>query len=324
MNAWERRRALLPLYDSEELTPQERAEVEEWLQHDPAAREELQALRNLQQRLQQAPVYQPKLSTLQRLRSDLLDSLQEEAPPQFSPWARLRQQLAELGFALAALLVGVFAGRQFFARTEIVNTPAAAPDILPALLAQRPIATDRSVLAPHLANVHAIRIDAATGQIEVEFSTVNNVSLRGSTEDPMVRQVLAHAMRQEEQTGLRLRAIKAAGEMPPAQTDAIADHGLTEALLQVLRQDANAGVRLKAVETLKKLPATAQVRDALMQTLLRDANPAVRMQAIDALSRHQSVEKIPALEAAAAGDSNGYVRLQAVRLLEQLRGQNVH
>jgi len=172
--------------------------------------------------------------------------------------------------------------------------------------------------------VHAIRIDAVTGQIEIEFSTVNNISLRGSTEDPMVRQVLAYAMRQEEQTGLRLRAIKAAGEIGPAQMHEVEDNELAKALLQVLRYDANAGVRLKAVEALKKLSPAEQIKNALIQTLLRDANAAVRMQAIEALSRYQSPEKIPALEAAAAGDSNGYVRLQAVRLLDQIRTQNVH
>lgn len=329
MNERERLRMLLPLYDSDELTPQERAMLDEWLQHDPAGRGELQALRALQQRVRHAMLYEPDPGTLQRLRAALVDKIHAEARPRFwgLEWIERRQPAwrgaLRLGFAVAVLLAGVLIGRKFFAPAPLarVSNPAAA--VLPALLAQQPIATESVVLAPHLAHVHAIRIDAETGQIEIEFSTVNNVSLRGSTEDPIVRQVLAHAMRPQEHTGLRLRAVKAVSESTPAQLAAATDNELIAALLQVLRHDANDGVRLKAVEALKKLPLTDKVKEALIQTLLRDSNAAVRVQAIEALSRYRAEEKIPALEAAAASDSNGYVRLQAVRLLDQLRAEQI-
>ncbi len=328
MNERERLRMLLPLYDSDELTPQEKAAVDDWLQREPAAREELQALRALHQRLQHLNLYEPKAGTLQRLRSGLIDKVQTETRPQFSLAEWLRRQFVEwravpqAGMAIATLLVGIFAGRQFFSATRVISHDPAMPEVLPMLLAQRPIATARSVLAPHFANVHAIRLDPATGQIEIEFSTVNNVFLRGSAEDPMVRQVLAYAMRPEEQTGLRLRAVKAAGEIAPGHM--AADNELTEALLQALQHDTNDGVRLKTLEALKKLPAAEKIKDALIQILLNDTNPAVRVQAVEALSRYQSAEKVSALEAAASSDSNGYVRLQAGRLLDQIRAEKRH
>ncbi|MGH7494234.1 MAG: HEAT repeat domain-containing protein [bacterium] len=329
MSEPERLRVYLPLYDSDELSVQERAAVDEWLERDPSGREELQAIRELQRRVQNSTRYEPQTATLQRLRSDLVDRLEAEAQPRFALGRRLQRWFFEghpvrqIGFALATLVLGVFMGRQFFTRTEIAIVPQAAPDVLALLLSQQPIANERSVLAPHLANVHAIRIDPATGQIEIEFSTVNNVSLRGSAEDPLVRQMLAYAMREEETTGLRLRAVKAACETVPAQIVAPEDNELTRALLQVLRHDTNDGVRLKAVETLNKLPAADDIKDGLIQALLRDPNPAVRVQVLEALSRYQSAEKVSALRAAAAGDTNGYVRLQAVRLLDQIREQQV-
>lgn len=330
MNELERLRTLLPLYDSDELTAQERAAVDEWLQRDPSGREELQAMRELQRRVQNATRYQPSTATLQRLRSDLIDRLETEMQPRFSlgHWLRRRfvkgSALRQFGFALATLLLGVLLGRQFFTRMEIASIPQAAPDVLALLLAQQPIANERSVLAPQVANVHAIRIDPATGQIEIEFSTINNISLRGSAEDPLVRQMLAYAMRPEEQIGLRLRAVKAAGEFVPEQVATPVQNELIQALLHVLRHDTNDGVRLKAVETLKKLPASDKVKEGLIQALLRDPNPAVRVQVLEALSESQSTEDVSALRAVAAGDSNGYVRLQAVRLLDQIHRQNTH
>ncbi len=326
MREQDRLRALLPLYDSDELTPQERDEVENWLRDNANAQAELEAIRILHNRLKEVRPYEPEPHTLHRLRDQLFENL-EKASRKASwfenvraAWLGNTRPVLQFGFAFAMLLAGLLIGRQFFPRTEEIVKPTAT-ELLPLLLAQQPIATGQSIYSPRLANVHKIRLDQNTNQIEIEFSTVNNISLRGTAEDPIVRQVLAHAMREEEPTGLRLRAVKAMGDAVP--TNLTQDDELIDAVLQMLADDTNAGVRIKAVQALKNATGVERVKQALIQTLLHDKNSGVRIAALESLSGAQfAEEKLEALEAAAS-DTNGYIRREAVRMLKTLRSENV-
>lgn len=322
----DRLRELLPLYDSNELTPQERRALEAWLRVDAEARAELETIRALHRKLQAVRTYEPETHTLHRLRARLFENLGRKNR-KFSWFENVRtswfgnaRPVLQFGFALALLFVGLLIGRQFFPRT-VETTKPMTMDLLPLLLAQQPIATEQSVYSPRLANVHRIRLDQATNQIEIEFSTINNVALRGTTEDPMVRQILAHAMREEEPTGLRLRAVKAMGETMSAKM--LQDDELIDAVLLMLSSDPNAGVRMKAVQALKGALESERVKTALIQSLLQDKNPGVRIAALEALSGAQFVgEKLEALEAAAT-DSNNYIRRTATRMLETARRESV-
>ncbi|MCK6561091.1 HEAT repeat domain-containing protein [candidate division KSB1 bacterium] len=317
---------LLLLYDSNELTPLQRQQVEELLQTDPEAQQELAALRALQRRLQATKPYEPEAATLQRLRRQLHRRL-EAAPAR----ARWRPRLVEfllgsdrplwrLGFAAAMLVLGLGLGRQFFTRTTVVTLPPAAG----AAFTTEPVITGNSAIVPQLANVHRIHLDPATGEIEIAFSTVNNVILRGTMADPAIRQVLAHTMRAQEQAGLRLKAVRAIDEAAAQPAAAAQDEELTQALLQVLVHDANDGVRLKAIDALKNFAPTPEIKSALIQALLRDANPAVRIAALSALSRTPvEAPEASALEAAAAIDSNAFIRMEAKRLLQSLQAERL-
>ncbi len=326
MTEQDRLRELLPLYDSDELTPHERRQLDEWLQVAAEARAELEAIRALHLKLETASLYEPEAHTMQRLRDRLFENI--ETAQRKSTWLRnLRARglgharpAFQLGFALAMLLCGVLLGRQFFARTEEVARPMAT-DILPLLLTQQPITTAQAMYSPRLANVHKIRFDQNTNQIEIEFSTVNDVSWRGTAEDPIVRQVLAHAMRAEESPGLRLRAVRAMGEASSASTKQ--DDDLLAALLQLLAEDSNAGVRIKAVQALKNAAGVERVKQALIQALLHDQNAGVRIHALEVLSTASLTgEKIEDLEAA-THDTNDYIRREAGRLLQNVSSGNV-
>lgn len=326
MNQQDRLRELLPLYDGEELTGRERGELDAWLDSDANARIELEEIRALHRKLRAVRTHGPEAHTLHRLRDRLFENL--ESGRRKVPWVeRVRaswlgdtRPALQFGFALAVLFAGLLLGRQFFPRTVETARPGVT-ELLPLLLAQQPIATEQSVYSPRLANVHRIRLDQNTNQIEIEFSTINNVSLRGTAADPMVRQILAHAIREEEPTGLRLRAVQAMGETKP--TNMQQDDELIEAVLQMLAGDPNAGVRMKAVQALKHAVSTEQVKQALIQTLLHDRNSGVRIAALEALSgAHLADEKIEALEAAML-DTNGYIRREAGRLLQTVRSENM-
>ncbi len=326
MNEQKHLRELLPLFDSDELTVQERRQIEEWLRTDAEARAELEAIRALHRKVETASRYEPETHTLQRLREQLFEDLREiQNKPSWlhsfrERWLGNGRPLFQLGFALAMLLCGVLLGRQFFARTEQVAKPIAT-DLTQLLLAQQPITTPQSVFAPRLANVQKIRFDQNTNQIEIEFSTVNEVSWRGTTEDPIVRQVLAHAMREAESPGLRLRAVRAMSEA--ADTEVKPDDDLLDALLQLLAEDTNAGVRIKAVQVLKNAVSIERVKQALLRVLLNDENSGVRIQALEVLSNTRfNEEKIEALEAA-TNDTNEYIRREAGRMLQNVSSGKV-
>lgn len=321
-------RQLLLLYDSNELSTIERQQVEEWLRTNPAAQEELALIRKLQRQLQDTEQFEPEEATLKRLRANLNEELLRAAQAP-SWWLNVREFFGaqrrwawQLGFATAMLIFGILIGRQFFAPARMIAEQSPVPSnwLMPA----EPFVTATSSITPQLASVHRINLDPVSGQIEIEFSMVNNVSLRGTMSDPAIRQVLAHTMRGQEQTGLRLKAVKAVNQTRGAAMALAPDDDLTEALLYVLAHDANDGVRLKAVAALKNFTLTPNIKSALIQALLRDANPAVRIEALAALNRvpldHQEAS---AFEAAAASDSNTYIRLEAKRLLQNMQSDSL-
>lgn len=321
-----RLRELLPLYDGNELSPQERAQLETWLREVHEAQAELEAIRALHRKLQRAQLYEPEAHTLHRLRERLFDNL-ANAHSKTSLWEKFRlawlsnaRPAFQIGFAAAMLVLGVLLGRQFSSAPRELNQPVAT-DVLPLLLAQQPITNAQSIYSPRLANVHKIRFDQNTNQIEIEFSTVNDVAWRGAAEDPIARQVLAHAMREEEPLSLRLRAVRAVGEA--ASGNIAPDDALLDAVLQLLEQDDNAGVRIKAVQALKPSASVERVKQALIQALLQDQNAGVRIAALEALSGARLTSaKVEALEAA-ANDSNDYISREAARLLQNVSGGNV-
>jgi HEAT repeat protein len=150
--------------------------------------------------------------------------------------------------------------------------------------------------------------------VQVQYSIVNDVQVRGKVENPLIRQALSYALYAEDQPSLRLRAVKAIGETY-VSTSSVQDDEITEALAHALENDPNAGVRLKAAQVLKQLPLNNLVKNTLIRVLMRDENSAVRIQAIEALGQGNLTQDEQAVFHTAASDTNEYVRLQAKRLL---------
>ncbi|MDZ7291630.1 MAG: HEAT repeat domain-containing protein [candidate division KSB1 bacterium] len=308
---------LLPLFDSEELTPIEKRQVEDHLAVCQRCGEELAAIRALHADLQRVPAFEPSEAMLEELRRGLRrrlrqESLQPNWQERLGSWlfGNLRP-VWQLGFVTALMLIGITIGRQFFAPYSRMDEKA----WLSNLTAGKPVAVANGYVMPALANVQMIRIDPATRQIEIHFSMVNEVQLRGGVNEPAIRQALSYALREKDQLNLRLRAVKAIGETYVASAKPLDGDELTEALLDVLENDPNAGVRLKAAQVVKQLPLNSLVKNSLIRVLIRDENSAVRIQAIEALNRGTLTEEEMATLHAAAADTNAYIRLQARRLL---------
>lgn len=308
---------LLPLFDGEELTAIEKRQADEHLTTCNRCREELAAIRALHTDLQRANTFEPSEAMLADLRRGLRRRLRQESlrPSWQERLGSLLfgnlQPVWQLGFAAALVLIGMMIGRNYLSPAS----PAEKIDVLSYLTPGKPVAVTSGYLAPSLANVQTIRFDPVTKQVEIQFSMVNDVQLRGSVNDPAISRALTYALHEEEQPNLRLRAVKAISETYTSAGGTLQDEELTEALLFALEKDPNDGVRLKAAQVLKQLPLNNLIKTALIRALMRDENSAVRIEAIDALGRGGLSQDEQAVFHTAAADSNEYIRLQAKRLL---------
>jgi hypothetical protein len=309
-------KTLLPLFDSAELTAIEKRQIDDHLASCPNCREELAAIRALHADVQRANTFEPSAAMLADLRLGLRRRLRQESlrPTWQEKIARLLfgnfRPIVQLGFTAAMLLIGVIIGRQVFAPAA----PTQQLDVLSYLTPGKPITIPSGYLAPSLAKVQTISIDPATKEVQVQYSIVNDVQIRGHVENPLIRQALSYALYAEDQPSLRLRAVKAIGESY-ASTRSAHDEEITEALVHALENDANAGVRLKAAQVLKQLPLNSLVKNTLIRALMRDENSAVRIEAIEALGQGNLTQDEQAIFHTAVSDTNEYVRLQAKRLL---------
>jgi anti-sigma factor RsiW len=312
-------RTLLPLFDSTELTAIEKRQADDHLASCTRCQEALASIRALHSDLQHADVFEPGEAMLADLRRSLRRRLRQETlrPSWQERLANLLfgnlRPAWQIGFTAATVLVGILIGRYMMSSPVPLGQSG---DWLSYLTPGKVVAIESGYLAPSLANVQMIRFDPLTQQVEIHFSMVNDVQLRGSVDDPPIRQALSYALRDERQPNLRLKAIKAVGETFAVSTKAFRDDDLTEALLYALEHDPNSGVRLKAAQVFKHLPLDNTIKNTLIRALLRDENSAVRIEAIDALSRGNfNEDEMAMIHATAAADTNDYIRLQAKRLL---------
>jgi len=305
---------LLPFYDSGELSEGEKARVEKALSESAALREELENLRALARTVKQASSFEPADEMMNGLRHDLRVQLRRERlRPTFGErleeWFSSPRPLWQLSAAAALMVIGILIDRNFL--TKPVRQSSAA-ELLQQIAAAQPVAAENGSVSPLMAGVEYIRIDPQTDQVEIHFNLVNDIQLRGKSDDPAIRRVLAYALTQNDRPNVRLKAVKALAEQPVVDDDVIT------ALMHALKNDENEGIRLKAVQVLRSIPLSDKIKTALSWVLQRDDNSAIRMEALEALGKApSSAASEAAVLQAAAADSNEYVRLQAKRLIER-------
>ncbi|HEX7344249.1 MAG TPA: HEAT repeat domain-containing protein, partial [bacterium] len=148
--------------------------------------------------------------------------------------------------------------------------------------------------------------------IEVLFKAAKEYSVTGRPDDPMILELLGWAVKNEDNSGVRLQSVvelaRASDLSPKAR----------QTLAYALVNDKNSGVRLRALEALRKTLPDELSEQAILNALMKDPNPAVRIGAIDALLKtppSENTERM--LLFAAETDSNEYVRKQARNAIRQ-------
>lgn len=151
--------------------------------------------------------------------------------------------------------------------------------------------------------------------IEVRFKAAKEYAIQGRPDDPLILELLGWAIKNEENSGVRLQSVKELARASDLSPKA------RQALAYALVNDRNSGVRLRALEALRGGARDELTEQAILNALLKDSNPAVRIGAIDALTQTAPSEKTEnMLMYAAESDSNEYVRLQARKAIRQTTG----
>jgi hypothetical protein len=232
------------------------------------------------------------------------------APGRIAPVTRFA-----LGGAFT-LAVGSVLGRSMFPAPGAQELPPAAG--LTAAGGVRPVEEETRIT-----NVHFVDQGGGTGEIEFTFDAVTPVRMRGSIDDPKIQKVLTHAMLNEENPGVRLKAVNAINREGVESQDVLTK----SALIKAMEMDANAGVRKEALNALRRFPFDGDIKMALLHTLMSDANPGLRVAAINALDSARTSANgvdsdiLDVLKHKATTDDNNYIRVKARAVIEEAARQ---
>jgi hypothetical protein len=312
----------LQLYLSGELDVQERQTIQRHLEECGECRIELEHLQKLGTLVLQRPELEVDDRLLQEARQELHAALRNEKSRRRF-WAavdKLFPSLTSKRFAFALgggviFVVGIAVGRFYLP----ANRPHNAP--LGEQVQTIQGATLQAQGEPHITNVRFITTGGDAGEVEFMFDAVTPARMKGSVNDPRIQKVLAHAIVNNANPGVRLQAIAAMGGPTPITSD----REIKAALILSLKSDLNTGVRMQALSVLQRYALDGDIKNAMLHTLMYDKNPGLRIAAINALdsamSRDGSIDRtfLDVLRETERSDDNNYIRLRAQAVLQEVK-----
>ena len=249
-------------------------------------REQVMALKVLADAL---PVVEPDANLVARSRLRLDEAL--DALPPMHWYERLAQRLMNSVAGLQAapvaaallLVAGIGAGSLGgfeFAQNRAAHAATAVPAVAAASVQPQPAAP---VALTNIANVSSIVRQPGSEMVEVSYNQLVPGQIKGSLDDPAIRQLLMLASENSSSTGVRDDSVGLlAAECRAGHSCQAA--GIRDALMVALRYDKNAGVREKALEGLEPYVAQdVRVRNAVLEALLDDNDPRIRTESINIL-----------------------------------------
>jgi hypothetical protein len=321
---------LLSLYA--ELSPDDRRELKLHLEVCAECRAELGELKALKQIIGKRKLVEPTEQLLREARRELRVALRVERERRsafrildeflvniFSPKYRLVSGAAGL------VGVGIFAGYLLFSPSPLAVRPGVGLDDGAARYSELGDA--------QITNVRFVDPDASDGQVEFMFEAVKPIRMKGSINDKQIQRVLAHALLNEANPGVRLRTVTAlASQIALSQLPSgphVQDEELVDALIEALRYDPNDGVRKEALKVLRTFPMSKRIRDALLFVLMHDNNPGLRVEAIKGMEQAAkrggdfAVDEhlLNVLRQKIDHDDNNFIRLRAMALLQEVQQQ---
>ena len=211
---------------------------------------------------------------------------------------------------VAAIAIGMVAGL-YLARPGTHSSGEVQADA-------SPIPDDGRIM-----NLRLARNAGDPADVTLNYDAVVPRQISGNLRDPAVQRILAFALINDDNPGIRLAAASAFAGHPSIARSV--DPEVKSALLLTLRTDTNPGVRKEALSTLRLMTYDQQIRDGFLYVLMHDGNTAMRIAAINALQAHVGPSTDPALSSimreTMTSDQNPYVRVMARTVLENLQHQ---
>lgn len=296
---------LLVFYSCDEVSPEEREQIEVHLASCAECRAQLEEENSLNSALadiaQPADLLDSAGTLLAQYRSELSEALDDLAAPplhqHWQPFGWMRRWMALRPAWSAGLLVvaGALIGVQVL-QWFPSNNPAANGSTFNVLAA--PSITDDQLSKMNVAGINfGPTSDSGLGTVQVRLRAEQPLVLSGNVDDADVRRVLTYVIANGSRfdPGVRLDCLDAL----KARTS---DVEVRKALVSAARNDGNPAVRMKALEALRDSADDPAVRDVLLDTLEHDANPGVRVEAVNLLVRSlEGDTEAPAPRAAGPG-----------------------
>ncbi|MDE2729007.1 MAG: HEAT repeat domain-containing protein [Gemmatimonadota bacterium] len=169
-----------------------------------------------------------------------------------------------------------------------------------------------------ISNVRFVDSDVSDGTLGLRFEAVRPVQIMGPVDDPEIQRILTFAVLNEQNPGVRLRAVNAVSTSERLHSD----FEIRDALVTALKTDSNAGVRGEAFNALSRYPFDEEIRDAMIYALMFDDNAALRISAINRLQEQgpalfdENLERV--LRTRMVLDENAYIRTKARTVLSNL------
>ena len=192
-----------------------------------------------------------------------------------------------------------------------------------ARVASAPQASTAAQLMPssgvEIANISSIVRQPNSEQVEVSYNQLVPQQVRGSLDDPGIRQLLMMASENSSSAGVRDDSVGLLA------AECRAGHGcqgagIRDALMVALRYDRNEGVRQKALEGLQPyVTSDVGVRNAVLEALLNDSDPRIRTAAINILEPVEADTSVrEVLHTVANSDRNPQIRLVSRQVLSKV------
>ena len=285
-------------------------------------REQLLALKVLADAL---PVAEPSPNLIARSRLRLDEAL--DALPPMHWYERLAQRLMNSVASLQAapvaacllLVAGIGAGSlggYEFAQNRVMHAAVTAP-VIAAVKAPPPVAAQPAIT--NVANVSSIVRQPGSEMVEVRYNQIVPEQIKGSLDDPAIRQLLMLATENSTSAGVRDDSVGLLAAECRAGHSCLAA-GIRDALMVALRYDKNAGVREKALEGLEPYVAQdVRVRNAVLEALLNDNDPRIRTESINILEPVEADTSVrQVLYSVSTSDDNPQIRNVSRQVLSRV------
>ncbi|MDH3816169.1 MAG: hypothetical protein OEV48_16870 [Acidobacteriota bacterium] len=179
---------------------------------------------------------------------------------------------------LAAAAAAIFAIGGFVAGLTVAGVSSTGRDLLVATLEDG--AQDHRRLrdvedSPNIISNVAVR-SVGDGRVAMSFDVARHLEIERPLNDPLVNEVLVHAILDQSSMGSRLKAVSMASNAENGKVE--------EALVFSMLDDPDLPVRMRALEILAERPISHGVEQGLMKVLRHDESMQIRLLAIEVLA----------------------------------------